>query len=158
MRVSFCVLASLLLAMIISCTRPELSVKEKETIAREVREMLVSYDDDIRGKGLMAEFAYLDSSDDFFWVPPGFDAPLTFDSVAVIIRHNAKLFREVDNVWDSLRIIPHAPFLASFTGTISSKMTDTSGAVMRFSLIETGLAIKRSDGWKMLSGQTAILK
>lgn len=150
--------ALLALIFLFSCTsRPELSEKQKETIAAEVREMLQQYDDDIRKNGLLAEFAYLDSSDEFFWVPPGYSSSLSYDSVATIIRQNAATFRLVDNVWESLRVIPHSETLATFTGTISSKMVDTAWIAMNVSLIETGLAVKRADGWKMLSGQTAVL-
>lgn len=151
-------LQAILLITLFSCSsRPELSEKQKETIVAEVREMLQQYDDDIRKNGLMAEFAYLDSSAEFFWVPPGYSSPLSYDSVAIIIRRNAATFRLVDNVWDSLRVIPHSELLATFTGTISSRMIDTAWTSMDVSLIETGLAIKRSDGWKILSGQTAVL-
>ncbi len=150
---------AVLLLTLFSCTpNTELSESQKKTIQAEVREMLQRYDEDIRKNGLMAEFAYLDSSDDFFWVPPGFSSPLSFDSVATIIRKNATVFRLVDNVWDSLRVIPHSASLATFTGTISSRMVDTAWIAMNISLIETGLAVKRADGWKMLSGQTAVLQ
>jgi len=141
-----------------SCTEQEgLTESEKNRIRLEVQDMLGRYDTDIMNSGLMAEFAYLDSSDDFFWVPPGFSQPLSFDSVAAIIKHNARMFRTVENAWDTLRIIPYTNSLATFTGVISSHMVDTSGNVTNVSLIETGLAIRRHDGWKMLSGQTAVL-
>lgn len=142
-----------------SCSdQTELSVTEKDRVAEEVRAMLHQYDDDVRTNGLLAEFAYLDSSEDFFWVPPGYNSPLSYDSVVVIIRKNAALLRNVNNVWDSLRIIPHSGSLATFTGNITSRSVDTSGNVATVRLIETGLAVKRYDGWKLLSGQTSLLQ
>jgi hypothetical protein len=36
-------------------------------------------------------------------------------------------------------------------------MSDTSGKTSSFSLIESGVLIKREDGWKLLSGQTSII-
>jgi len=141
-----------------SCSdQTELSVTEKDRVAEEVRAMLHQYDDDVRTNGLLAEFAYLDSSEDFFWVPPGYNSPLSYDSVLVIITKNAALLRSVDIVWDSLRIIPHSGSLATFTGNITSRSEDTSGNVTTVRLIETGLAVKRHDGWKLLSGQTSLL-
>ena len=140
-----------------SCSdQTELSVTEKGRVAEEVRAMLHQYDDDVRTNGLLAEFAYLDSSEDFFWVPPGYNSPLSYDSVLVIITKNAALLRSVDNVWDSLRIIPRSGSLATFTGNITSRSVDTSGNVTTVRLIETGLAVKRYDGWKLLSGQTSL--
>ena len=146
------------LVVLFSCNqRTELSDAEKDRIIGEVREMLQDYDDDVRKNGLMAEFAYLDSSDDFFWVAPGYSSPLSYDSVASIVKENSRKFRSVDNSWKSLRIFPHSKALATFTGEISSTMIDTSGTVLKVSLLETGLAIKRSDGWNLLSGQTTVL-
>ncbi len=141
-----------------SCNQSELSDEEKGRIAAEVRTMLLQYDDAVRSNGLLAEFAYLDSSKDFFWVPPGYSSSLSYDSVAAIMRQNAKSFRGVDNVRESLRIIPHSRFLATFTGTIRSKLVDTTGKVTTVRLIETGLAVKRNDGWKLLSGQTSLIR
>ena len=153
------ILGLILLVVLFSCSeQPELSNKEKDRIIGEVREMLHNYSDDVRKNGLMAEFAYLDSSEEFFWVAPGYSSPLSFDSVASIVKENSRKFRSVDNSWNSLRIIPHSNSLATFTGTISSRMIDTSGNSTTFSLIETGLAVKRLGGWKMLSGQTTILR
>jgi hypothetical protein len=152
-------LAIFLLVAAWSCTKHrELSDEARAQVAADVWTMLHKYHDDIRLNGLVAEFAYLDSSDDFFWVPPGYSSPLSFDSVATIIRSNARLFRKVDNVWDSLRIIPHSFSLVTFTGVVSSTMTDSLGNSASASLIETGLAIKRAGGWKLLSGQTAVLQ
>ena len=142
-----------------SCADPtELTEVERGRVIADVRAMLHQYDDDVRTNGLLAEFAYLDSSEDFFWVPPGYNSPLSYDSVAVIIRKNAALLRSVDNVWDSLRIIPHSGSLATFTGNITSRSVDTSGNVTTVRLIETGLAVRRVDGWKLLSGQTSLLQ
>jgi hypothetical protein len=36
-------------------------------------------------------------------------------------------------------------------------MKDTSGKTNAFILVETGLVIRRADGWKLLSGQTALV-
>ncbi len=151
-------LIAMLLCVLTFCEKSGFTEAERSRVTKEVREMLQNYDDDVRNNGLMAEFAYLDSSDEFFWAPPGYSSSLSFDSVAVLIKSNARRFRTVDNTWTSLRIIPLSGSLATFTGTIASTMTDTTGTVTRVSLLETGIAIKRPEGWKMLSGQTALLQ
>jgi hypothetical protein len=131
---------------------------ETDAIVAEVREVLDSYYRDIKQKGLKAEFQYLDSSDNFFWVPPGYSSAILYDSVASILNANAAMFRSIDNAWDTLSVIPLSSDIATYTGRISSKATDTSGKKSTTMLIETGTLIKRKDGWKLLCGQTSVIK
>jgi hypothetical protein len=56
-----------------------------------------------------------------------------------------------------LKIIPLSKELASYTGRLNSTIVNKLGKVMTFSLVETGVLIKRKDGWKLLNGQTSIL-
>jgi hypothetical protein len=141
-----------------ACTSSDtLSEKERVEIVREAKETLDKYYDDIRKEGLTAEFRYLDNSAEFFWVPPGYSSPLSYDSVAKILNQNAPLFRSINNSFDTVTIVPLTKELATYSGRLKSIVTDTAGAVTSFSLIETGILINRNDGWKLLSGQTSIL-
>jgi len=144
---------------IYSCNGPTNSwTKENQAdVAAEVRKTLYNYHSDIRKSGLTAEFKYLDTSKDFFWVPPGFPNAIFYDSVATIINRNSHLFKSVDNKWDTLTVIPLSNKYATYTGHMLSIMTDTSGQVSEFKLTETGVLVKRNDGWKLLSGQTSVL-
>ena len=150
----------LLLGLATACHQAPtlLTPAEKTAIIAEVRQTLDDYYADIRQQGLTAEFRYLDASSDFFWVPPGHSEALSYGAIAAILQQNAPLYRSVDNAWDTLRIVPLNRELASYTGRLRSTMTDTSGKVSRFKLVETGLMVKRKDGWKLLSGQTAALQ
>lgn len=144
--------------MILSCTQPAtLTGNDKDAIIGEVRTTLAKYYSDINKSGLMAEFNYLDSSSDFFWVPPGYTTPLSYDSVAAVIKQNAPLYRSINNSFDTLHIIPLGKELATYTGRLSSTMTDTSGKTRIFSMVETGVLIRRQNGWKLLHGQTTLL-
>ena len=125
-----------------------------ETVMREVRTMLGEYEASIERGGLMAEFAFLDSSDDFFWVPPGFSSALSYDSVRAIVSLNAQNTRSISMSWDTLRIVPLSGSLAAYTGVLSWRSADTTGVESRTKLIETGVAVRREDGWKLLCGQT----
>lgn len=146
------------LVFLLSCREPShLTDSQKASVMDEVRSMLRNYSDDIRSKGLLAEFAYLDSSTDFFWVPPGFSSALSFDTVASMIKSNALLYQSVEITWDTVRIIPLTPDLASYTGRLSSITIANSGKVTRGSLVETGLVIRRNNSWKLLCGQTALV-
>jgi len=141
-----------------SCYQQEpLSAVEKEEIVKEVRQTLDKYYDDIRKSGLSAEFNYLDNAPDFFWVPPGYPELLSYDSVAVILKQSAPKYKYIDNKFNSLRINPLSKELAIYSGQLQSVMTDTSGSITAYSMIETGVLIKRVEGWKLLSGQTSIL-
>ena len=135
-----------------------LSADEALQIESEVSLLFDHYFEAVRKEGLTAEFQYLDHSSDFFWVPPGYENPISYDSVAAVLTLNAPKFASVENTFDTLRIIPLTTALATYTAKLRSVMTDTAGNVSSVNLIETGVVIKRKDGWKLLSGQTSLLK
>lgn len=144
--------------IIMSCKlRVNSDTKDLEYVKTEVRGMLDNYAADVRAKGLMAEFKYLDSSDNFFWVPPGYSAAISYDSVKAAISRNAVAFKLVNNRWDTLRIIPLSEEIANYTGVVKSEIVLQNDSVMYFNMVETGTIIKRKDGWKLLSGQTTML-
>lgn len=143
---------------LLSCASPEtLTETERVEITQVAKQTLDNYYNDIRKEGLTAEFKYLDNSADFFWVPPGYSSPISYDSVAAILNKNALLFKSIDNSFDTLNIIPLSKELVTYTGRLHSIMIDTSGQVSTYTMVETGILIKRKDGWKLLSGQTSVV-
>ena len=148
----------LLLVALISCFQSDkLNDSEKELIINDVIEMLDNYHDDIRKDGLTAELKYLDQSTDFFWVPPGYKSTLSYDSVRHILESNAKSFQAIDFNWDTLQVFPLSDNIANYSGIVKGSMIDTSGIKSSVLIIESGTVIKRPDGWKILSGQSALL-
>ena len=148
----------ILAAILLSCgNSSELTEKEKEVIRHEVRQTLQNYYDDIRQSGLLAEFNYLEESPDFFWSPPGFTHPLSYDSIASIIRLNSTLYQKVDNQFDTLLIIPVKRKVATYSGRLTSTVVDTAGVTTTIRMIETGVLIKIDDQWKLLNGQTSVI-
>jgi hypothetical protein len=146
------------LFILASCNQqPGITDAEKAEVIAEVRQTLQNYYDDIRESGLNAEFKYLDNSAEFFWVPPGYSGPIFYDSVVSTIKEHAAKYKSVDNVFDTLHIVALSKRYATYTGRLRSTMTDTSGQANTFIMLETGILTKRSDGWKLLSGQTAIV-
>lgn len=131
--------------------------KDRERVIAEVKQTLDDYFESVRTKGLTGEFSYLDSSADFYWVPPGFEHPISFDSVASILRSRASSFKKIDNSFDTLIVVPLSNDIASYSGTVNSICTDTSGVKTGYKLTETGILVKRESGWKLLSGQTSLL-
>jgi hypothetical protein len=142
-----------------SCTSTptDLSDNDKAAVVTEVRNTLHDYLVAVAATGLTAEFAYLDHSEEFFWVPPGFNTSISYDSVAALLTRNAPLFSAAHNSFDSLRIIPLSSKLAVYTANIRSEMIDTTGQVFSSQLVETGVVIKRVSGWKLLNGQTSLI-
>lgn len=129
----------------------------KDQVDEEVREMLDNYFIDIAKRGLTAEFQYLDQSSEFFWVPPGYHTALDYDSVKTILSSNALAYSSVKFKWKTLQVYPLAAEHATYTGVVEGVMIDTANVSSNILLIESGVIIKRADGWKLLSGQSATL-
>ena len=129
----------------------------KEVVIKEVIQMFDDYHRDIEAQGLTAEFEYLDSSDDFFWVPPGYNSTLSYDSVRLILEKNALAFTEVKFSWETLIVLPLTDQIATYSGIVIGAMKDTAGVESPVRIIESGTVIKREDGWKLLCGQSATL-
>lgn len=148
----------LFILLVASCNQSStITESEKAKIIAEVRSTLDQYYNDIRKSGLTAEFQYLDNTKEFYWTPPGYPQSISYDSVAAILSQNSSKYKLIDNSFDTLRIIPLNEEYATYTGRLRSTMTDTAGIVTTFSLVETGVLVKRKDRWKLLSGQTSIV-
>ena len=90
-------------------------------------------------------------------IDQGFNSMLGYDSVVTILKQNAPDIAEIENSFETLKIFPLTAELASYTAKIRSNITDRSGTKIVSSLLETGLVIKREEGWKLLQGQTSVL-
>ncbi len=134
-----------------------LTESEKELVIDEVRAMLHNYHQSMNSGGLLTEFDFLDHSDDFFWIPPGYSIALSYDSVAAVLTKTAPTLREMKYTWETLNIYPLSKTLASFNGRVSGIITDTSGTTTKVILLESGNVIKRTKGWQLLNGQSRIL-
>jgi hypothetical protein len=73
-----------------------LSTDEALKVEVEVRLLFDHYFEAIRKGGLTAEFPYLDPSSEFFWVPPGYENAISYDSVAAVLTLNAPRFVSVE--------------------------------------------------------------
>lgn len=142
--------------LLVSCSTPgSLSEKDKAQIREDILEMFGNYFGDIKKDGLHAEFNYLDNSDDFFWAPPGYHSTLTYDSVRAILEVNAVNLEQVEFDWDTLQIFPISHNIATYSGIVRGSILNTNGDRSNVLMIESGTLIKREDGWKLLSGQSA---
>jgi hypothetical protein len=124
----------------------------------EIISTIDNYYNDIRKEGLLAELKYMDSSSGFFWVPPGYLNYAGYDSIAAAIRRNAASFKSVNNRYDSLLIVPLSTGYANFVMRTISTTVNAEGDTAKAAFIESGILVKRKDGWKFLSGQTSVLE
>ncbi len=62
------------------------SEAEKEIVSMDVKAMLHDYHDSMNNGGLLTEFEFLDNSAEFFWIPPGYSTPPSYDSVATVLE------------------------------------------------------------------------
>ena len=161
---SFCMNYKILLTsigvfLILSChsSRNTLKHPPQSSMIDSIELTLKKYFADVKQYGLKGEFAYLDSSADFLWIPPGHRSPISYDSVASILRKYQLFYTSVDNSQETLTIKPITNHVATYSGRIRSIMLDSSGKKSDLMLVETGVVVKRTTGWKLRSGQTSVL-
>ena len=158
-KISSVVIISTLATLIsLGCQQTdELTEAQRKNIIDTVTQTLRNYYNAMDKGGLLTEFNYLDSSKEFYWLPPGYSAAIDYNAVASAIRASAADYQSIKIEWDTLSVDALSNKLARYTGRLRSKWTDTTGKSMNLTFVETGLLIKRENGWKLLSGQTAIL-
>lgn len=152
-------LSTLVILFLNSClNNHDLNTTEKEQITTEINDMFKNYHQDIKNGGLTAEFKYLDTSSDFFWVPPGYENALDYNTVKDILEQHATQYKTVEFDWETIAIYPISQNLASYTGIVTGHMIDTTNTRTSIKIIESGTVIKRHNGWKLLNGQSANLE
>lgn len=135
-------------------TKPPFNTARIET---EVRTMLADYAEAQRQSGVLGELPYLDTTDAFFWVPPGYAQAINGDSVRAVLHKFTPMIRSVDGHWLALDVHPLSDSLAVYTGRLRATSISTAGDSTTYELLETGIVAKRVDGWKLLGGQTAVV-
>jgi len=141
-----------------SCRESSKQKFDNSSVKSEIKSTIDNYYNDLRKEGLLAELKYDDSSEQFFWVPPGYLNYAGYDSIAAAIRKNATLLKSVDNHYDSLLIVPLTDDYSNFVMRTVSTVVHAEGDTIKTAFIESGVMVKRKEGWKFLSGQTSILQ
>ncbi len=149
---------SCFILLITGCSNhDQLTEKNRNRIIKECNSAIEEYYKSVDRHGLTAELDYLDNSEDFFWIPPGYKTEIDYDSVASYLKLNAPRFRSVSNKPEKIRILPLTGYISNYSCTLSSRMVDTSGKESYFRLREFGTLINRNGSWKLLCGQTVLL-
>ncbi|MFN0032698.1 MAG: hypothetical protein ACKVOR_11110 [Flavobacteriales bacterium] len=133
------------------------STFQRNKTEHEVRQFFDSYYAAMKAKGLIGELEFLDTTSDFFWVPPYYNSSITFDSVSAHLHNNAHLFQSVENSWEHVRIYPLNDSIATYTGKLHSKMIQPNDSALSATMLESGVVRKRNGHWKLLCGQTCII-
>ena len=148
----------LIFAIGVGCQPAEQQVQRLDPVQVEeaVRTTLEAYFAATRENGPLAGLTFLDTSEQFFWVPPGYNSAIKRDSVVTVITSFAPAIQSIDNRWVNLEVHALDQHSAVFTGEVQSRSTDTAGSSTETLLLETGVMVLREDGWKMLCGQTRV--
>ena len=144
----------LIIILVLGCKKEQSKEFDKVQIIIEIETMFHNYHQAIKENGLPAEFDYLDSSEDFFWVPPGYKSAIKYDSIKAILIENNKSIQSISFEFETLEVFPLSETIANYSGIVNGEMTDTAKTVSNFKIIESGTLIKRKDGWKLLNGQS----
>jgi hypothetical protein len=148
----------LIVMSLFGCGQSDNSTSNNDTIRNEIKSTIDNYYNDIRKGGLLAELKYFDSSKQFFWAPPGYLNYIGYDAVVAAIRKSADSLKSVNNHYDSLLVVPLTNEYAQFAMRTISTSVGSEGDTVRTAFIETGVMVKRKDGWKFLSGHTTVLE
>jgi len=143
--------------LLFSCAQNDKQIVNAD-LQQEIKSTIDNYYNELRKEGLAAELKYLDSSNQFFWVPPGYMNYANYNVIAAAIKRNAALLKSIDNRYDSLLIIPLTKEYAQFVMRTISTTIRADGDSIKSAFIESGVVVRRKDGWKFLSGQTSILQ
>ncbi|WP_223033746.1 nuclear transport factor 2 family protein [Hanstruepera marina] len=144
----------LIIILFFSCKKEQPKTLDKSQVVNEIETMFDEYHEAIKQNGLPAEFDYLDNSDDFFWVPPGYKSTIKYDSIKAILVQNNKSIQSISFEFERLEIFPLSSKIANYSGIVKGQMVDTANVQSNFKIIESGTLIKRTDGWKLLNGQS----
>lgn len=143
--------------LIFACCCQQKQPFDKQKTAKEVKEFLNEYLETIREEGLAAEFNYLDTTDRFFWVPPGFNQYIEIDSVKRVVLARADFYQKVDNRWEYLKIDVLTNDHVFYTGKLDCNWIDSTGLSTKYKMLETGLVIRTVNGWKITGGQSTMV-
>lgn len=144
----------LFIILVLGCKKEETKELDKAQIIGEIEIMFNDYHDAIKQNGLPAEFEYLDDSEDFYWVPPGYQSAIKYDSIKAILIQNNKSIQSIAFEFERLEVFPLTSEIANYSGIVKGKMTDTAQVTSTFKIIESGTLVKRKNGWKLLNGQS----
>lgn len=141
--------------IVLSACQPQVgSSFDHESVVEDATEMLHDYHEAMNKDGLMAEVHYLDSSEQFFWVPPGEVTKMNYDKVMEVLAQASQDDRFMRFSWRDLYVDALSDDVAVYSGTVQFESINEHGDQYFSYILETGTLVKRFDGWKLLCGQS----
>ncbi|NNE27424.1 MAG: hypothetical protein HKN09_11325 [Saprospiraceae bacterium] len=144
------------LTICVSACQSEKEYPDFKSIEEETTNMLMAFHTAVNQSGLMAEFEFLDSSKQFYWTPPGYSYAIEYDSIKNILIESSKDIDHVHFEWDTLDVFPLSSDYCNYRGIVDCRMVGLDSVSQEFKVLESGTLVRRSDGWRFLSGQSRV--
>jgi ketosteroid isomerase-like protein len=139
-----------------TCGEKSLTVskQDKSEIEKAVKQMTANYFKDFYTRNVDSVLKHYDTSACFFWSITPDTIPMKRGAMVTMHRHAIRDYVKFDGYWSDMRVEPLTRDLAMYHGTYHVYTEDKSGQKGKIMGVETGVMIKREDGWKFLAGQT----
>jgi hypothetical protein len=131
-----------------------LSDNDKSDIVKAVKDMTSKYFMDFYTHNVDSVLRHYDTSACFFWAITPDTIAMKRSAMVTMHRHAVKDYTKFEGYWSDMRVEPLTNELAMYHGTYHVLTEDKDGHIGKIMGVETGIMIKREDGWKYLAGQT----
>lgn len=132
----------------------KMNEEEKSEIVKAVKDMTANYFRDFYTRSIDTVLSHYDTSSSFFWAITPDTIALKRSAMVTMHRHALKDYTKFDGYWSNIKVEPLTNELAMYHGTYHVNTEDKSGKKGTITGVETGVMVKREDGWKYLAGQT----
>lgn len=137
------ILCSVVVTFVASCQRPvSLTESQRMGIIKDVQQTLGGIFADMKTNGIASELKYFDNLPQFFWVIAPKPTQYSYEDIKAILEEENKYFTSVEGRWDSIRVEPLSPGLASYSATVHAAYTDTTGSITKYGEVQTGVLVQ----------------
>jgi hypothetical protein len=133
------------------------TAEHQAALADSVREVAARLAAEISAHGYRAFTPVMDSAPGYVWAYNGFIAFPSFDSMATWARSSPEPKTPEVFAWDSVRVEPIAPGVATLAATYAETAPDRTGNQGTEKGVFTAVAVHRADGWKFTDAHTSTL-
>ena len=134
-----------------SCAPPEeFTEAERAAVADSIAQTIGTLLRAMEAEGWLAQLKYVDNSPEMFCVSYFADSLtfLSYDQYAAQVRAEAPSIRAVQFDYEDLQVRPLTRDYAFYSGKVREVLTDTAGVTHEVVAVESGVLIRRDDGWK----------
>ncbi|MCU0373181.1 MAG: nuclear transport factor 2 family protein [Ignavibacteria bacterium] len=156
MKLIISLLLACLLLTAFTCGEKTLKLDDSERaeIVEAVKSMTSRYFEDFHANNVDTVLRHYDTSACFFWSITPDTIALKRSAMVTMHRHAIKDYAKFEGYWSNIQVEPLTKELAMYHGTYHVNTEDKGGKKGKITGVETGVMVKREDGWKYLAGQT----